>query len=73
MLAFGAVWGPFVLLGVMSLWSEDNGAISALWIEHGISNLMIPAYLYAGYELYTNFEQATVAGYAAASLVTFSL
>ena len=46
-----AVWGPMFLLGLFSL-SEFVESITAGFIEHVLSNLFIPAYLYGAYAFY---------------------
>ena len=45
------VWGPMFALGVLSL-SDLIPAGASLYIEHMISNLQIPAYLYSSYLMY---------------------
>ena len=45
------VWGPMFALGVLSL-SDLIPAAASLYIEHMISNLLIPAYLYSSYLIY---------------------
>ena len=43
-----ALWGPMFIFGILSL-SDLIQPITALYIEHAISNLYIPAYLYGAY------------------------
>ena len=46
-----AVWGPMFGFGILSL-SDLFQPVTSLYIEHGISNLVIPAYLYGAYLFY---------------------
>ena len=46
-----AIWGPMFGFGILSL-SDLITPITSLYIEHGISNLVIPAYLYGAYLFY---------------------
>ena len=48
MIAHSAVWAPMFLFGALAL-SEVLSPIGALYIEHALSNMMIPAYLYGAY------------------------
>ena len=50
MLGSAAVWGPMFLLGVFAL-SEFQRLATSRLIEHWVSNLMIPMYLYSLYLL----------------------
>lgn len=52
------VWGPMFLLGIFSL-SDLLRPVTALYIQHGISNLHSPAYLFGAYKL---FELAVSTG-----------
>ena len=51
MIANASVWGPMFLFGAISL-SEFIQPITAFYIEHGLSNLQIPAYLAGTYYLF---------------------
>ena len=51
MYIYSAVWGPTFILGIFAL-SDALRDITALHIEHMLSNLMIPAHLYGTYQLY---------------------
>ena len=51
MILNAAVWGPMFLFGILSL-SDLIRPITSLYIEHAISNLSIPAYLYGAYLFY---------------------
>ena len=46
-----AVWGPMFILGIFAL-SDAFRNVTALHIEHMLSNLMWPAYLYGVYQMY---------------------
>lgn len=46
-----AAWGPMFLLGLTSL-SEIFEGSASFYIEHGLSNLMMPAYLWGVYALW---------------------
>ena len=46
-----AVWGPTFILGIFAL-SDVLKNITALHIEHMLSNLMWPAYIYSIYQMY---------------------
>lgn len=48
------IWGPMFFFGILSLSDKMNPSTS-IYIEHVLSNAMIPAYLY---ELYLLFEVA---------------
>ena len=52
MVGSAAVWGPMFLLGILSL-SNLVRRVTSLYIEHMLSNLMIPMFLYSGYLLYS--------------------
>ena len=58
MLVYAGVWGPIFLLGIFSL-SDFLKSVTSFFIEHWLSNLMLPAYLYG---LYLFFEFATISG-----------
>ena len=46
-----AVWGSMFILGIFAL-SDAFRNVTALHIEHMLSNLMWPAYLYGIYQMY---------------------
>lgn len=45
------VWGPMLSLGMLAL-SDVLPASASFYIQHGLSNLMIPAHIYGAYMLY---------------------
>ena len=51
MLVNAAAFGSTFLLGIVSL-SEVLETASSMSIQHGLSNLMIPAYVFAGYKFF---------------------
>ena len=51
MIGHAAVWGPMFLMGLLSL-SDVLNPVTSVYIEHGLSNLMIPASIYSAYLLY---------------------
>ena len=72
------VWGPLFILGIISL-SEVFESATALYIEHGLSNLIIPAYIYGIYKTWESavFEQESIDwwifwGWLFVSIYTFS-
>ena len=48
MIANSAVWGPMFIFGVFSL-SDLLTPVTSLYIEHMLSNMMIPAALFGAY------------------------
>ena len=59
MFVFLGVWGPIFLFGMLSL-SDLIGSVTNFFVEHWLSNLMPPAYLYAAYLI---FEFSVIAGW----------
>merc|ERR1711953_1199633 len=75
----GVVWGPLFVLGLIAL-SEILEPVMGLYIQHILSNLQIPAYLFATFKLYevamfqdslTNWRLFT--GASIINLITFSM
>ena len=65
-----ALWGPMFIFGILSL-SDLIQPITALYIEHVISNLYIPAYLYGAYSFYERaVYKETWQGWGALALYT---
>ena len=52
MTVFMVVWGPVFALGLFGL-SEFLMVPLGLYIEHGLTNLYIPALIYGFYQLYS--------------------
>jgi len=50
MMTSAAVWGPMFLMGIFAL-SDMFRVPASRYIEHGLSNLMVPAAAYSGYLL----------------------
>ena len=72
-----ALWGPMFIFGVLSL-SDLIRPITSLYIEHVISNLYLPAYLYGAYSFYERavYKEtwqgwAALALYSVMSLITY--
>ena len=59
MFVFLGVWGPIFLFGMFSL-SDLIGSVTNFFVEHWLSNLMLPAYLYAAYLI---FEFSVITGW----------
>ena len=74
-----AAFGPMFILGLFNL-SDQIPTAGSLYIEHGLSNLMIPAYLLSIYELYgvavfTGDKSSwyMLAAFTLASFIAFSI
>jgi hypothetical protein len=51
MYVFAAVWGPMTLIGLFNL-SEIFKGVGSLYIEHVISNMIVPASIFGDILLY---------------------
>ena len=70
-----ALWGPMFILGIVSL-SEFVEPYTSIYIKHVLSNLYIPIYIYAGYQMFDSavFEGGwwAVAKFAALYVMQFT-